>query len=115
MRDQLNVEVCAMLQRYLDGELSNAELQEWLAQIEYDDDVSGEERDELARVRLIAVEVAEQRRPPDAVLESVAAALAAFRPAQVVLAFRSASATVWEGEPVFSAAPSRPQRVGISP
>ena len=114
MLTQLDSETCRVLQRYVDGQLSNAELEEWLVQIEYDSDIAAEERDALAQVRLIAIEVGEGRRPPDSILESVAKVLAAPRPSEPVLAFRTGSNTSWEQRLTFTAAPSRLERVGIS-
>lgn len=115
MATELSSETRTVLKRYVDSEISNAELAEWLAQAEYDPDLSEEERNALARVRLVVIEVAEKRRKPPAILESVAEVLAASEPEGLVIALRAGSDTSWEQESKFTAAPSPLQRVGISP
>lgn len=48
-----------MLRRYESRRIDLAELNEWLVQAEYDDDLPRRERDILAGVRLVAIEAAE--------------------------------------------------------
>jgi hypothetical protein len=69
---QLSPDTRAMLQRYIDGLISNAQLEEWLAETEHDPDVPGSERDLLAAVRLSVIEVSEELRQPDDILRTVA-------------------------------------------
>jgi len=64
------------LSRYVAGALSRDELAEWLTQAEYDEDLPVEERDELARIGLVVVEVAEGARPTEQILTSVESLLA---------------------------------------
>lgn len=113
MATQLSRESGVMLQGYIAGQISNGELAEWLAQVEYDSDLTELERDALARIQLLVIEVQEKRRKPSAILEGVAETLAASTDEGITFAYRTGSATSWQGEPRFSAAPSRLQRVGI--
>lgn len=52
-----------------------AALNAWLVQAEYDDDLSREERDILAGVRLVAIEAGENLCSEDDVRKEVSAAL----------------------------------------
>lgn len=113
MATELSAESSAMLQRYVEGRLSNTELEEWLVQVEYDEDKSLEEKDALAEIRLAIVDVDEERRKVDAILQSVATVLAASSPSETILAFRTGTGTQWVGSS-FTGAPSRPRHVGIS-
>ncbi len=70
-RDVVNDEAHSMLSRYVKGRVSNAELEEWLVQVGYDEEVAQPEKEALARVRLALVEVSEGRRTPDEVLRTV--------------------------------------------
>jgi hypothetical protein len=109
----LSADATRELQRYINADLSNAELEAWLAGLEYDPDVSTEERDALAQVRLVLTEVEENRRRAEDVLVSVATVLATFEPARTITAARTGSATTWAGDTPLTATPSRLQRVGI--
>jgi len=115
MADQVSVETLEQLQRYLDGEISNEDLAGWLTGMEYESSLAEAERDVLAGVRLVLIEVEEGRRDPDEVLARVAEALARSQPGKVIVAARSGSNTTWEGETFSTGATSRPQRAGISP
>src|SRR3990172_3339870 len=99
MRTDLTLETREQLQRYVKGDLSNAELAEWLAAAEYDPALPQAERDILARINLVLIEVEEGRRGTPEVLGVVAAVLASAAPGQTVTSFRSASDTSWEGTP----------------
>jgi hypothetical protein len=114
MAAQLSPDTLAVLRQYAKGEISIAELAEWLVQMEYDPDVPEDERELLAQIRLTEIEVSEGLRPKDDILESVAAALALFEPGKRIITDRSSSVTSWDREPAFTAAPSGIQRVGIS-
>lgn len=109
----LDGDVRDLLQRYVDGNISNLELAEWLVQVEYDREIAEESRDALAGLRLTVLEVEEGRRPVASVLEDVTSILARARPSEIVLAARSGSETAWAGEPSLTAAPSQIQRAGI--
>lgn len=113
MTSELSAETHAMLQRYVEGRMSNAELEEWLVEVEYDEDMPSEEKDALAEVRLAIVDVDEGRRTVDAILESVATVLAASSPNEPILAFRTSSETQRD-ESSFTGATSRQRRVDIS-
>jgi hypothetical protein len=113
MAAQLSPDSRLVLRQYADGQISIRELAEWLVQAEYDLDMPEEERDILAGIRLTLIEVSEGLRPKDDILENVAAALALSTPNATVVTVRSGSATKWDGEPTFTAAPSGVQRVGI--
>lgn len=110
---ELTPETRAELRRYVSGDVSNAELDEWLVGAEYDPALRQDERDALARIRLVLIEVQEEGRNPDEVLSVVAEVLASSTQEGPVIALRSGSGTSWEGEPTFTATPTRPQRVGI--
>lgn len=110
---ELIPETRAELRRYVDGDLSNAELADWLVGAEYDSALPQDERDALARIRLILIEIEEGRRDVGVVLDIVAEVLASSPQEGTVKALRSGSRTTWEGEPELTAAPSRWQRVGI--
>ena len=113
MTIQLSPDTRAWLQRYIDGQVSNDELAEWLVQVEYDLDLQSEERDALGQIRLAVIEVSEGLRPNEDILESVAAALALSRAEQVV-SVRANSSTDWRDTTVVTTASSRPQHVDIS-
>lgn len=110
---ELTSETQAQLRRYVNGDLSNAELADWLAGAEYDPELPQPERDALARIGLVLIEVDEGRRKPAEVVDAVAAVLASSTRQRTVIAWRTESATAWEGEPNLTATPARPQRVGI--
>jgi len=101
------------LQRYVDGEISNAELDEWLTSLEYDDEASDADRETLAGIRLVLIEVQEERRNPDEVLASVLAVLAPLEHGAIIVVPRSGSTTTWAEQPTLDASPVQPQRVGI--
>ena len=111
---QLSRDTVTVLRRYADGEISIAELVDWLVQVEYDPDMPEDERNILAGIRLTQIEVSEGLRPKDDILKSVAAALALSAPDTTVVTVRSGSTTTWDREPTFTAGPSGVQRVGIS-
>jgi len=114
MPAQLSRDTVTVLRQYADGEISIAELVDWLIQVEYDPDMPEDERDVLGGIRLTQIEVSEGLRPKDDILGSVAAALALAAPDTTVVTVRSGSTTTWDGEPTFTAGPSGVQRVGIS-
>jgi len=114
MSARLSPDTRLALRQYADGQISIAELAEWLVQMEYDLDVSQGEREILAQIRLTQIEVSEGLRPKDDILQSVAAALAPSEPNKCIITDRSSSVTSWDREPAFTAAPSGIQRVGIS-
>jgi hypothetical protein len=116
MAAQLSPDTLAVLRQYAKGEISIAELAEWLVEVEYDLDVPEDEREILAGIRLTQIEVSEGLRPKDDILGSVAAALALSAPGKRIITDRSNSATSWAGEPALTATatPSGVQRVGIS-
>lgn len=114
MPTQLSADTRVLLRQYVDGQLSIAKLAEWLVQMEYDSDVTGEERDVLAQIRLTLIEASEGLRPKDDILESVAAALALSDPETRIITDRSSSATSWEREAALTTTSSRVERVGIS-
>ncbi len=101
------------LQRYVDGEISNAELDDWLTGVEYDEEVPETERDALAGIRLVVIEVDEGRRDPSEVLDAVAEVLASATDDGQIVAMRTGSATTWAEQPALGATPARLQRVGI--
>ncbi len=113
MAIQLSRDTELMLRRYVDSQISNAELADWLVGAEYDPALGPNEQDALARISLVVIEVDEERREPTVVLDSVAELLAASTPGDVIIASRTGSATLWQQEPELSAAPTRLQRVGI--
>jgi len=114
MTAQLSPDTRAVLRQYVDGQISIRELAEWLVQMEYDLDVPEDERELVAQVRLIQIEVSEGFRPKDDILKGVAATLALSTPDTPVITVRSGSETSWDREPAFTATPSGVQRVGIS-
>ena len=112
---QLSRDTVTVLRQYADGEISIAELVDWLVQVEYDPDMPEDERNILAGIRLTQIEVSEGLRPnKDDILACVAAALALSAPDTTVVTVRSGSTTTWDREPTFTAGPSGVQRVGIS-
>ena len=113
MAVRLSPETLRELWLYIDGQDSNAELDDWLTQAEYDRSIPQEERDALATIRLVLIEASEDSLDPNAVLESVATVLALAQPSKLVIADRSGSNTSWDQPPSLTATPSRPQRVGI--
>ncbi len=115
MTTQLTPETNEQLQRYVNGDLSNAELAEWLAAVEYDSELPLDERDALAQISLVLLEAEEGRRGPSEVLGVVAAILASAAPGEPVTSVRTGSRTSWQGEPSRTATETRLQRVGIQP
>lgn len=115
MAVQLTSETQAQLRRYVKGDLSNAELADWLAGAEYDDELAQSERDELARISLVLIEVQEGRRDPEQllILNAVADLLASTNSGQPVIAARSGSDTAWSSEPTLTATSAQFQRAGI--
>lgn len=114
MRTDLSQETRHQLQRYINGDLSNAELADWLSAVEYDLDLPQAERDILAGISLVLVEVEEGRRGVPEILGVVSATLASSADEAVTLS-RSGSETSWEGTPNRTTTEARVQRVGISP
>jgi len=110
---QLTPETRVQLQRYVRGELSNDQLDDWLTGAEYDPALPQDERDALAQIRLVVIEAEELRRSPAEVLDVVAEVLASATQGEPVIAPRSGSTTSWEGEPKLTAMPAPLQRVGI--
>ena len=64
------------LQQYLDQQITDDQLADWLAGAEYDPDLPQDERDALAGVRLMVIEPSEGLRPVEDILTSVQEALA---------------------------------------
>jgi hypothetical protein len=73
---KLSPETSAQLQRYVQGELSKDQLDDWLTSAEYDPSLAQAERDALARIRLVAIEVEEGRRASTEILANVTSLLA---------------------------------------
>ncbi len=115
MSKQLSHETKTVLKRYIDGSLSNAELTEWLVGAEYDDELPPAERDELAGVRLIVIEVEEGERPKEEVLKAVSTVLATAAEGEQIVALRASSSTQSSGGTVFTASGSPVLRAGIAP
>jgi hypothetical protein len=109
----LSPEARAELRRYVDGDLSNAELADWLVGAEYDPALPQDERDSLARIRLVVIEVDEGARDPSETLDAVAEVLASATDDGQVVAMRTGSTTIWAQHPALGATPARLQRVGI--
>ncbi len=112
---QLSQDTRAVLQRYAKGQLSNKDLAEWLVQVEYDPDIPASERDELARLRLIVIEVSEGLRYAEHILEAAAALLAASEPEGRFDTIRTSSSTTWRREREVTESASPVQYVGIAP
>lgn len=110
---ELTPDTSAELQRYLNGDLSNAELADWLVGAEYDLALRQDERDALARIRLVVIEVEEERRKSTEILDAVAEVLASSALGKPVIALRSGSGTSWQGGTKLTATPARLQRGGI--
>jgi len=110
---ELSPETMTELQRYVRGELSNDQLDDWLTGAEYDPALPQDERDALAWIRLVVIDAEEGIRSPAEVLNVVAAVLAAATPGEPVISPRSGSGTLWEGEPKLTAMPAPLLRVGI--
>ena len=114
MATELSPETKGQLQRYLDGNLSNAELAEWLAAAEYDLELPQDERDALAQISLVLVEVEEKRRGTPEILGAVAVVLASATSRETVISPpRSDSTTSWQGEQRITAMPAPLQTVSI--
>jgi hypothetical protein len=95
-----------ILQRYAEGNLSNGQLAEWLAGIEYDSEADESERDALAQLSLVLTEESEGMRPKEDVLAMVTQVLA--REARTtVFTLRTDSSTKWD--------PGRPPTGTTSP
>jgi hypothetical protein len=62
MTNKISEETLAMLRRCVEGQVSSVELEDWLVGAEYDTDLSLIERDNLAHLRLVMIEVGEGRR-----------------------------------------------------
>ena len=103
----------AELRRYVDGDLSNAELADWLVGAEYDPSLRQDERDALGRIRLVVIEVDEGTRDTAETLHAVAELLASATDDGRVVAMRTGSATTWAVQPALGATPARLQRVDI--
>ncbi len=114
MAIQVSQEAMLILQGYVDGRVSNAELADWLAGAEYDSSISESERDELAGIRLVLIEAQEGRREKDEILASVSAVLASAQPGKRILAERAESNTSWFTRSTLTAGRSPVQRAGIS-
>ncbi len=115
MAIRLSQDSQSVLHRYVKGQLSNPELAEWLVQVEYDQDIPQDERDDLAQLRLIVTEAEEQIRPVEQILEKVAAMLVASDPRRQVIARRTSSSTDMYPGRVVTAAGSRVRHAGITP
>ena len=75
MGGQLSPESIDMLRRYESGGVGLVALSDWLVRAEYDEDLSREERDLLAGIRLTAIEAAEGLCPEADLLKDVVSAL----------------------------------------
>ncbi len=73
--NQLSSETRMVLQRFTEGRLSQRDFGEWLVQSDYDTDLSSQERDVLAGIRLIVIEADEGMRPASEIIERVTATL----------------------------------------
>lgn len=91
----ISAEARSILQQYEQGNFSNRQLAEWLVQVEYDSALPAEERDILARLRLVVLEAAEGRRSNDDVLDAVAGILALESPDKNLVTKRTSSSTRW--------------------
>ena len=100
----LSAEARSILQQYERGNFSNRQLAEWLVQVEYDSELPTDERDILARLRLVVVEEAEGLRPKEEVLEAVAGILASESPDRRILTARTSSSTSWDRQTITEAA-----------
>ena len=113
MVTQLSPETRRVLRQYLEGRLSNAELEDWLAGAEYDSELSQEERDSLATIRLSVIDFEEGRSKASSIVEAVAALLASVQPEEPIIVLRTDASTTWQGQPKLSAMPYRLERAGI--
>lgn len=109
----LSEETIQELQRYRRGELSNADLADWLAAAEYDSELETAERDALASLAMVVVEANEGSREASEILDKVTEMLAEATPGEQVLAFRTDASTSWSGDAVLTAE-SQTLRAGIS-
>jgi hypothetical protein len=109
----LSDESVSMLASYQRGLRSNSDLAAWLTQMEYDNSVSFDEKDELARLNLILTEALEGLRPGDQILQEVSALLACALDAPKIVTMRTSSATTWQIVPTTDAG-SPVQLVDIS-
>ena len=114
MSDQLSADTIRVLRQYLEGRLSNAELEEWLVGAEYDAELSQAERDLLASIRLSLIDFQEQRTQANRVVETVAAVAAWGQPKERIVVLRTDASTTWRAGSRFTATPSRLERAGIS-
>jgi len=64
-----------LLNSYVAEEVTFENLWNWLAESEYDDTLAVEERDTLASIRLLAIEVDEGLRGPEELREAIRSAL----------------------------------------
>ena len=109
----LSPQARAELWRYVDGDLSNAELADWLVRAEYDAAMPQDQRDALARIRLVVIEVDEGRRDATKIPKTISEGLAPATDDGQVIAMRTGSATTWAEQPALGATPAPLQRVGI--
>lgn len=100
----------AILQQYVDGNRSNADLAEWLVQTEYDSSVPQDERDSMGQLRLVVIEEAEGSRDKYEVLTTVAGILAREAPRQPLIILRTDSATRWPETPSATTGVASPAR-----
>lgn len=113
MNDQLSQNTRMTLDLYVQGQVSNTELAEWLVQTEYDTAMPRNERDRVARLRLIVIEAEEGLRPIEEILQAVLSLLAKIDPAATVIAMRTSAATERYGGTAVTATASPVQHVGI--
>jgi len=109
----MSPETRAILQLYRDGNFSNRDLAEWLVQMEYADDLPQDERDSLARLRLVVIEEAEGRRNAEEVVSAVADLLARETPDEAIIVLRSGSATQWQPASAVTGVVSPARYAGI--
>ena len=114
MPAQLSGESDTMLRAYLDGQLGVGELAEWLTDREYDVDLPLNERDELAALALIVLEVQEQMREKDEILTTVVQMLGTRKPVQRANAATVSSSTASSPTISVTSEPTPVQRVNIS-
>ncbi len=111
---ELRLETRLTLERYKDGQISNQDLAEWLVGVEYDPEFSAEERDALAALRLVTIEVFEGDGQDEDILRAVARVLVEAEPGSPVVTVRSGSATTWTMTTTTRAG-SQARYAGISP
>jgi hypothetical protein len=114
IESQTEIETASVLRQYVDGSLTTAELDGWLAEAEYDEDMPLPLRDLLASIRLTIVEAGEGTVSKEEVLTAVALALASIEPGETIVSQRASSSTTWGETARFTAAATHVVRARIS-